>query len=667
MTDRPKDPKPTYEALERLVREQQRELAQARADNRCLEKKMKSMANAERLAHMGSWIWTLDTGLVEWTDEVYRIFGLDRETFSPTIESVMNQFVPEDRELHNKWIEEALSNREQYSFEGRLMLENGEIASIVSTSEGHYDEHGNLTQISGIILDTTEHKKTREKLLEYHANLQAIIENMDECVLISDKEGRPMVWNSAYASMIENIYHIEVSTENNPYSLIADEETRQWRMALCARVSNKEKFRVEYKREASESEGVRHFETSYHPITEDSELIGFYEFTRDITSRKWVENQRRHAEKMEAVGQLAGGIAHDFNNQLGGILGYAEILRSEVSSQERLTRYVDNIIQAVRRSSDLTGQLLAFSRKGKYLTAVLDIHLIIFEVISLLKHSIDKKITINHEFNADPSTIDGDPTQLQNAILNIALNARDAMPKGGQLLFTTEIVDFDEQSTLRPVSMVPHVKLCIKDTGIGMDEETGRHIFEPFFTTKGPGEGTGMGLAAVYGTIENHKGIINFESKVDVGTSFEIFLPLVDRDVDVIDVLVSQPAVIDHTGHILLVDDEDTIREVIAQMLEDMGYVVSTSSNGAEAVEHYRVNGESIDLVILDIVMPVMSGPETFDALKAINPKVAVLIASGYSIDGEAQRLLSDGAKGFIQKPFRRERLAQKIGELLKH
>ncbi len=245
----------------------------------------------------------------------------------------------------------------------------------------------------------------------------------------------------------------------------------------------------------------------------NGKTTGYVGVNVDITERKKAEEEKQklkqelhQSEKMQAIGQLAGGIAHDFNNQLASILGYVEMIRENVENDAILTRWADNSILGIKRAADLTTQLLAFSHKGKYITTPVDLHRIIFEVVNMLSHTIDKRITIQQELRANPATTLGDPSQIQSAILNLALNARDAMPSGGKLIFSTDIIELNkEYCNNNPFDITPgsYIEIHIIDTGTGMSKETKKHIFEPFFTTKAPGKGTGMGLAAVYGTIKN--------------------------------------------------------------------------------------------------------------------------------------------------------------------
>jgi PAS domain S-box-containing protein len=395
----------------------------------------------------------------------------------------------------------------------------------------------------------------------------------------------------------------------------------------------------------------------------------------DITERNLLEERLRHSQKMEAVGQLAGGIAHDFNNQLSGIMGFADLLRSSVGHDPTLARYAESILVGVQRAADLTAQLLAFARKGKVLAVPVDLHKILLEVGSLLRHSLGKSIRLRHDLRASPSTTLGDPSQLQSAILNLAINARDAMPDGGELVIATDVVTVGGAWSGRLVLDAPpgaYVKIDVRDTGVGIPPEIMDRIFEPFFTTKDETKGTGLGLAAVYGTLRSHGGGLAVESSVGDGTTFSLLVPVhseagegsVAKDREDGDQLPGT----DQTTHVLVVDDDEGVGQMLAEMLASIGIRTTVCVDGREAVETYRRSAAEIDAVLLDLVMPRMDGRAVFRALKDIDPGVRVLLSSGYSTDGGAQDLLAEGAIDFLQKPYRiadlRTRLAAVLGRL---
>lgn len=380
-------------------------------------------------------------------------------------------------------------------------------------------------------------------------------------------------------------------------------------------------------------------------------------FVMDISKTRELEQRINQKEKLEAIGQLAGGIAHDFNNQLTGIIGYSELLKESLTNDPELTEFVDYILTATKRSSEITAQLLAYARKGKYTSKAINVHSILDEVTDLLKHTLDRRITIKTDFTENNLQIQGDATQLQNMFLNLAINARDAMPQGGKLSFTTSIIDAGQIKSSSEFQPRPgkYVQVTVSDTGTGIDKETQKKIFEPFFTTKEKGKGTGMGLAAAYGTVKNHKGYIKIESELDKGTSFQIYLPEIDKEAEqnvTVDIVDKADVKLYGQGSILVVDDDELICDTLSKGLGKLGYKTDVTYNGLDAIDYYRKNWMNIDLVILDMVMPMLNGKDTFFELKKINQNVKVVISSGFTSDTDVQTLLQEGAKKFIQKPY---------------
>lgn len=373
----------------------------------------------------------------------------------------------------------------------------------------------------------------------------------------------------------------------------------------------------------------------------------------DITEQRTAQKELLHAEKMNAIGQLAGGVAHDFNNQLTGIMGYASMIIQNPENR-KVPEFAGQILRAAERSADLTQKLLAFSKKAKLVSLPVDINKEIIEVVQLLKHSIDKKIVISTKICDTPCTVIGDAGQLQNAVLNLCLNARDAMPKGGFLEISTcsKIIEAHSQLVFTH-KIVPgnYVKISVKDTGKGIPKEIRERIFEPFFTTRSEEGGVGMGLAAVLGTVQSHSGIIELSSEVNKGTEFSIYLPSAG---DCCKKLKDKTSISSFTlekSKVLLIDDEDIVRSIIIEMLELHKAKVISASCGRDAIEVYKKNHKAIDLVLLDMVLSDLNGLEIFRELKKINENVKVIILSGYSMNEEINLAIKEGAVGFVQKP----------------
>ncbi len=392
--------------------------------------------------------------------------------------------------------------------------------------------------------------------------------------------------------------------------------------------------------------------------------------TRDISQikaaekeRKQLEGQLRQAQKMEAIGTLAGGIAHDFNNLLMGVQGRTSLMMADLSADHPHREHLREIQSYVRSAADLTRQLLGFARGGKYELRPVDLNELVDTCTGMFART-HKEIRVRTNLAPDLKTVEVDPGQIEQVLLNLFVNAWQAMPAGGDLFVRTENAAISSgephAADLKPG---PYVKVSVTDTGSGMDAATRDRIFEPFFTTREMGRGKGLGLASAFGILRNHDGHIAVDSEKGHGTTFTIYLPVSEK--------AFQPslaaAVEIHPGGetILLVDDERMILDVGQKLLEKLGYYVKTAGSGREAVEIYRRYRDTVDLVILDMIMPTMGGGRTFDALKDIDPHVRVLLSSGYSLNGQAADILQRGCKGFLQKPFDLGTLSQKLREVL--
>ena len=373
----------------------------------------------------------------------------------------------------------------------------------------------------------------------------------------------------------------------------------------------------------------------------------------------------QQAQKLEAVGTLAGGLAHNFNNLLMAIQGNLSLILLDTDSSQPHFERLKNIEQHVQSGADLSQQLLGFARGGKFDVKSTDLNKIV-EKTSVMFGRTKKEIKIQGRYQKDIWSVEADQGQIEQVLLNLYVNAWQAMPGGGQLFLQTENVWIDEDY-IKPYKVEPgkYVKLCVTDTGVGMDDDTQQRIFEPFFSTKDTetGSGTGLGLASSYGIIKNHDGFINVYSEKGHGTTFNIYLPTSEKATEEEQEIAEET--LKGTETVLLVDDEDMIIEVGEQMLKKLGYEVLTARSAKEALDIYTAKKDQIDMVILDIIMPDMGGSKVYDRLKEINPEIKVLLSSGYSINGLVSEILNRGCNGFIQKPFNMWQLSRKIREIL--
>jgi PAS domain S-box-containing protein len=538
--------------------------------------------------------------------------------------------------------------------------------------------------------EMTASKKTEKALQESEGRYRAVAETTTAAIGIVDAEENFTFVNPAFASMVG--YSQSEMLSMNLSQVSSTEDFAKYKQMTIERKKGKVST-YEATMICKDGRAIRLLVSASPLFDDNNAFTGTLAVVIDITDRREAEEKIRslnetleqrvaerteqlhkteerlhQTEKMEAIGQLAGGVAHDFNNQLAGIMGCADMLRISLKNNTSLYNLADTIVKAAERSSRLTNQLLAFARKGMFQSIPISIHGIIGEIVSILERSIGKNIKIKQYLEAQNPVVSGDPTQLQAIFLNLALNARDAMPEGGELKIITECVVLDKNHCNRMLHKIKpdldYVRISITDTGIGMDMDTQKRIFEPFFTTKEKGKGTGIGLASVYGAVRNHSGAIEVKSKLGTGSTFNVYLPIIDSREAVPTDKIPQPD-LKGSAKILLIDDEDIALNTTSKILQQSGYKVTVFNNGLEAVNHYRNSWQDIDLVILDIFMPEMGGKETFYKLQEINPDVQVLLCSGYSLDGESQKIIDQGALGFIQKPFMIDNLLQKISLIL--
>ncbi|MBU4259136.1 MAG: response regulator [Proteobacteria bacterium] len=397
----------------------------------------------------------------------------------------------------------------------------------------------------------------------------------------------------------------------------------------------------------------------------DKTFMGTYGVARDIGDRKRLEVQLLQAQKMEAIGTLAGGIAHDFNNLLMGIMGRISLISHDIDLNHPHYKHFKGIEDIVKRGSDLTKQLLGFAMGGKYEVKPTDINELIGKCSDMFGRT-KKESRIHTIFQKDVCAVEIDQAQIEQVLLNLFVNAWQAMPKGGDIFIQTKNVTLDDEDVMHyGIKPGEFVMVSVTDTGVGMAEETQQHIFEPFFTTKKLGRGTGLGLASTYGIIKNHGGLINVKSKKGEGTTFNFYLPAVEAQIVKQLPDDTEDEILHGTETILIVDDEEIVINVSMEMLNSMGYHVIIARGGKEALEIFKKDKDKIALVILDMIMPDVGGSYVYNVLKEIRPDIRVLLSSGYSIDGQASEIMSRDCDGFIQKPFNMIQLSQRIRKIL--
>jgi PAS domain S-box-containing protein len=542
------------------------------------------------------------------------------------------------------------------------------------------NEKGEIIGAVGIKRDLTERKQI-ERQLRYQAQL---LENVSDAVMAIDNNTCITSWNRAAETLYgwkatevlgKKLYQILPTSYLNGTSeedaLESMRSTGKW----VGEVAQKRKDGSEVIVEACVS----------YLRDEKGDIIGMVSINRDLTEQKQYAEERyrlyeqiQHLQKMESIGRLAGGIAHDFNNILAAILGSVKLATEKVND-EKVLKYLSRIKAASERASALTQQLLGFARQGKYELAPVDLRDCVCNVVEMLEHTIDKRIEVVVEPAHMSTKVMGDRTQLEQVILNLAVNAIDAMMPTLEAK-QSGILRFSWRSGVREEIKVvnqhllpnqPYLCLAVSDSGIGIPKEIQKKIFEPFFTTKEIGKGTGLGLAMVYGIMQNHHGSVHVESEVGKGTTFELYFPQVlesQTKQETVTTTHTYPRAMQKNKKILIVDDEEMLRELLAEQLVDVGYAVYEASNGVEAIEVLKrlcAEQTQIDAVVLDMNMPKMDGAKAFAEIRTLFPKMPILIATGYAEDDVVRQLQQTGTSGVLVKPYDADLLLEKLNALL--
>ena len=507
--------------------------------------------------------------------------------------------------------------------------------------------------------EIAERKKGQEALLSSEQKYRSLVESTEDSVYLVDADCKYLLINEKHRSRFGLP---EDQIIGRPYSAFhSPEETKAFTEKVDEVFKTSRSVWHEYR---SRRDG-RHFLRTLSPVKEiDGKTTAVTIVSKDITERKHLEAQLQQAQRMEAIGTLAGGIAHDFNNVLMAIQGHTSLMLGDIDTDHPHFEHLSGIEHTVQRGASLARQLLGFARGGKYEVKSTDLNQIIEESCKMFGRT-KKEVEIHTKYQKDILPAEVDRAQIEQVLLNLYVNAWQAMPQGGHLYLETKHAVFNENDAeLFGIKPGRYVRISVTDTGVGMDRRTQQRIFDPFFTTKEMGRGTGLGLASAYGIVKNHGGIIRVYSEEGEGSTFSIYLPVSEKQIEVGE---GRPVeeIVKGTGTVLLVDDENMVLDVGKEMLERIGYNVLLATNGTEAVEIHRKHKDDIDVVILDMIMPDMGGGETYDQIKADNPQVKVLLASGYSINGEAAEILKRGCNGFIQKPFNMKELSGRISEIL--
>jgi len=570
--------------------------------------------------------------------------------------------------------EEAWRPIEAHSFreiEYRILRPDGSIRWIVDRAYPVLDSEGKMVLAFGLAEDVTERKFVEVALQASEARLRVSEEKFskafraspDAIVISSLADGRLLEVNDIFLQLSGFTREEAIGRTSLELGLWLNPKEREQMVALVKRDGEVRDLEIRFIMKSSQ---VRTILTSAHTI----ELNGtpcLIAIMRDITERKLLEGQLREAQKMEAVGRLAGGVAHDFNNLLVGMLGYSDLLLKKLPEGTASHRMASEINAAANRARDLTSRLLAMSRRQVLQPRVLDFNALVLQTERLLRPIISEDIHVHLRLDPKTGFLKADPAQLEQVILNLALNGRDAMPTGGTLSIETCNIQVDAAYARQHAGLLPgsYVRLWVADTGHGMSPEVMARIFEPFFTTKDSGNGSGLGLSTVYGIVKQSGGCITVMSEPGRGAAFAVYLPRVNEAPEIRPrvPLPSKPRA--GTETVLLVEDERVVRTLVQEILEECGYRVLRASSGAEALRLNEETLEPIQLLITDVVMPEMSGPDLASRLSTLRPTMRVLYMSGYTDDEVLTRKGLPENSAFIQKPFTPDQFLCKVRETL--
>ncbi len=639
---------------------------------------------------MGHWEWDLvEDKCLYCSAELARLHGLSVEEYMRRVASLEAdlEFVhPDDRERYRHWASSLLGRGPEAVIEYRMLPARGPMVHVREAEVAIQEEDGSYVRSVGFVQDVTKrvlaelelaraHEELEQRVAERTAELrkrELLFRQCHEIAHLGFCFRSPAEDQLTISQGLMKILQLPAGEDGVfPYDEFVTKFVHPDDQELVMELETltpEGRYEVEYRlvRQDGEVRLVR--EVGEAVVDEEGAPLGEAGIVQDITEQRQVEAQLRQVQKMEAVGQLTGGVAHDFNNMLTAIIGNAELLLSDdLHLADRQREEVEEILKASERAAALTQQLLAFSRRQMLTPKVLDLNASVAEVQKLLRRLIGEDVEVITELDSALGSVKADPAQVGQVIMNLAINARDAMPDGGQLRIATANLDVDEADPRSQEAIVPgrYVMLVVSDTGRGIDEETRERIFEPFYTTKDTGAGTGLGLSTVYGIVKQSDGFINVDSEPGHGTTFKIYLPRVDEITEPLEPGSAPATLLQGTETVLLVEDEEPVRTLVRTVLERNGYRVLEAPGGPEAIEIAERHEGPINLLLTDVVMPKMSGLELAERLTTLSPQLKVLYISGYAEEVLADRGLSDQGRALLQKPFTPGALTHRLRELL--
>ncbi len=613
---------------------------------------------AQQQAKIGNWELDIVCNHLYWSDEVYKLFGLQPQQFIATFEGFLSNVHPDDRETVKNSYQRSLKDKEAYKITYRLLLKDRTEKVVQECCQTFYNQAGDAIRSVGTVQDITAVKEVERKQRESEDRLTAILNASPDVAFLCDVNGIFLQVNAAFSR--RHGLTAEEVLGRPMYDFFPKDVGADRKIALQEVVESKTVVHVK------DSFGGKCFSNIGYPIIEGGKVTEIVVFSKNITAEVKLEEQYRQAQKMESIGLLAGGVAHDFNNMLGVILGHTELALEELDASDPLCEDLRGIESAARRSADLTRQLLAFARKQTVSPRILNLNETVSAMLKMVHRLIGENIDLAWKPGLNLWNVKVDPGQVDQILVNLCVNGRDAIEGEGQMAIETENVVLDQSYCDNKMEATPgsYVMIAVSDSGSGMEPEVVGKIFDPFFTTKEIGQGTGLGLATVYGIVKQNEGFIYVYSEPETGTTFKIYLPRYfgDSEKEEIDLTDS---VSGGKETILLVEDELLLMNMVVKMLEFMGYNVLMASTPDEAMGVVRSYKGSIDLLLTDIVMPGMNGLELSNQLSPQFPQMKQLFMSGYTSHVIQQRNVLDEERHFIQKPFSMQEIGKAIRKVL--
>jgi PAS domain S-box-containing protein len=611
-------------------------------------------------AHLGTFDWDVPHNRITWSRWHEEMWGIKPGEFAGTYEAFSERVHADDLPEINAEIARCIAARERFVREFRIVWPDGSVHWIASKGEFEFSADGQPGRMRGAVMDITERKRAEADVMR----LAAAVEQTADSVVITDPEGAIQYVNPAFERITG--YSEEEVLSRNPRILKSGKTDRSVYKELWETITRGEVWVGQLTNRKKDGTLFEERVTISPVLDKAGRIVNYIAVKQDTSDLVKLEEQLRQSQKMEAIGQLAGGVAHDFNNLLTAINGYSALALQRIDETNPLKGYLEEIKKAGDRAANLTRQLLAFGRKQILQPLPVNLNDIVTDMNKMLRRLIGEDIVLTAKLDPALKRIKADPGQIEQVLVNLVVNARDAMPQGGDLTIETSSLELDQEYASKHVGVSPghYVLLAVSDTGTGMSEETQDRIFDPFFTTKEKGKGTGLGLSTVYGIVKQSGGNIWVYSEEGHGTTFKVYLPQIESASRTTESEAVEDPIPSGSETILLVEDEDVVRGVARQILEQAGYQVVEARGGEEAVRLCTERSQ-IDLLLTDVVMPGTSGKEVADRATELRPGLKVLFMSGYTDEAIVHHGILDSHVEFIQKPFTPIAFAKKVREVL--